>query len=219
MSHVVPGRRSRPRRGGGWEDTGSCDMAAHPARVAAAIVMRARSHRQRAGRSTRAGLCKEPVNLPRARDRPFLPWGCPTSGINLVRMGPRPLRAVSRDERTEELLARARAALSRHFGFPDFRGGQLDAVRAILSGRDTLVLMPTGGGKSLCYQVPALALPGLTLVISPLISLMLDQVEALRARGVAAAFINSTLSPARAAETLARAESGELKLLYVAPER
>ncbi|MGH7505646.1 MAG: RecQ family ATP-dependent DNA helicase, partial [Longimicrobiales bacterium] len=119
----------------------------------------------------------------------------------------------------EQALERARAALARHFGFPDFRGGQLDAVRGVLSGRDTLVLMPTGGGKSLCYQVPALALSGLTLVVSPLISLMLDQVEALRARGVAAAFINSTLPPAEARETLARAERGELKLLYVAPER
>jgi ATP-dependent DNA helicase RecQ len=119
----------------------------------------------------------------------------------------------------EDALARARAALARHFGYADFRGGQLDAVRGVLSGRDTLVLMPTGGGKSVCYQVPALVLPGLTLVISPLISLMLDQVEGLKARGVAAAFINSTLPPGRAAEILAAAERGALKLLYVAPER
>jgi ATP-dependent DNA helicase RecQ len=119
----------------------------------------------------------------------------------------------------DDALARARVALAKHFGFPDFRGGQLDAVRGVLTGRDTLVLMPTGGGKSLCYQVPALALDGLTLVISPLISLMLDQVGALRARGIAAEFINSTLPPGRAAEILAAASAGELKLLYVAPER
>jgi ATP-dependent DNA helicase RecQ len=128
-------------------------------------------------------------------------------------------RPAADPTKLDEALERARSALERHFGFPDFRGGQLDAVAGVLAGRDTLVLMPTGGGKSLCYQVPALALPGLTLVISPLISLMLDQVEALRARGVAAAFINSTLPPAEAKATLERAESGRLKLLYVAPER
>jgi ATP-dependent DNA helicase RecQ len=113
----------------------------------------------------------------------------------------------------------ARAALERHFGHRGFRPGQAEAIRSVLSGRDTLVVMPTGGGKSLCYQVPALVLPGLTLVVSPLIALMLDQVGALERRGIAAALVNSTLSGADIEERLARAVAGELKLLYVAPER
>jgi ATP-dependent DNA helicase RecQ len=113
----------------------------------------------------------------------------------------------------------ARAALQRHFGYPAFRAGQERAVSAVLEGRDTLVVLPTGGGKSLCYQVPALLLPGLTVVVSPLISLMKDQVDALTARGLPAAFINSTLSSAEVSERLGRAQRGELKMLYVAPER
>jgi ATP-dependent DNA helicase RecQ len=113
----------------------------------------------------------------------------------------------------------ARAALQRHFGYPAFRAGQERAVSAVLEGRDTLVVLPTGGGKSLCYQVPALLLPGLTVVVSPLISLMKDQVDALTARGLPAAFINSTLSSAEVSDRLGRAQRGELKMLYVAPER
>ena len=113
----------------------------------------------------------------------------------------------------------ARAALHRHFGYPAFRAGQERAVSSVLAGRDTLVVLPTGGGKSLCYQVPALLLPGLTVVVSPLISLMKDQVDALTARGLPAAFINSTLSSAEVSERLGRAQRGELKMLYVAPER
>ena len=113
----------------------------------------------------------------------------------------------------------ARDALRRHFGFPEFRPGQERAVAAVAAGRDTLVVLPTGGGKSLCYQVPALLLPGLTLVVSPLISLMKDQVDALEARGLPAAFINSTLTSGEVSDRLARAERGTLKILYVAPER
>jgi ATP-dependent DNA helicase RecQ len=113
----------------------------------------------------------------------------------------------------------ARAALARVFGYPDFRGRQPEAVRAVLAGRDVLVLMPTGGGKSLCYQVPALVLPGLTIVVSPLISLMKDQVDALVRRGVPAALLNSTLTSAQAEEVLRRARERTLRLLYVAPER
>jgi ATP-dependent DNA helicase RecQ len=116
-------------------------------------------------------------------------------------------------------LADARAVLRQYFGFPDFRGGQQDAVRAALSGADVLVLMPTGGGKSLCYQVPALTRPGLTVVVSPLISLMKDQVDALRRVGAEAALLNSTLGREEAEATLERARRGALKLLYVAPER
>jgi ATP-dependent DNA helicase RecQ len=116
-------------------------------------------------------------------------------------------------------LDEARALLRDCFGYPDFRPGQTDAVSAVLEGRDTLVVLPTGGGKSLCYQVPALMLDGLTVVISPLISLMKDQVDALVARGLPATFVNSTLSAAEVSERMARVQRGEVKLLYVAPER
>jgi ATP-dependent DNA helicase RecQ len=116
-------------------------------------------------------------------------------------------------------LDEARALLRERFGYPDFRPGQTDAVSAVLGGRDTLVVLPTGGGKSLCYQVPALLLDGLTVVISPLISLMKDQVDALVARGLAATFINSTLPAAEVSARMARVQRGEIKLLYVAPER
>jgi len=113
----------------------------------------------------------------------------------------------------------ARAVLKSAFGYDEFRPGQEAAVSAILAGRDTVVVLPTGGGKSLCFQVPALLLPGLTVVVSPLISLMKDQVDALMARGLPAAFINSTLTSGQVSDRLARADRGEIKLLYVAPER
>src|SRR6266576_3058397 len=113
----------------------------------------------------------------------------------------------------------ARALLKSAFGYDSFRAGQEAAVAAILAGRDTVVVLPTGGGKSLCFQVPALLMPGLTIVVSPLISLMKDQVDALTARGLPAAFINSTLTSGQVSDRLARADRGELKLLYVAPER
>ena len=113
----------------------------------------------------------------------------------------------------------ARGVLRHSFGYDSFRPGQERAVSAVLAGRDTLVILPTGGGKSLCYQVPALLLPGLTVVISPLISLMKDQVDALWARGLPATFINSTLTSNEVADRFARAGNGEFKLLYLAPER
>lgn len=116
-------------------------------------------------------------------------------------------------------LDQARAKLREKFGYADFRAPQIRAVQAVLAGRDSLIVLPTGGGKSLCFQVPALVRDGLTLVVSPLISLMKDQVDALDRRGVPAAFINSTLSQADTASRMARAASGELKLLYLAPER
>ena len=111
----------------------------------------------------------------------------------------------------------ARAALRAHFGYDDFRPGQAQAVASVLEGHDTLVILPTGGGKSICYQVPALLLGGLTVVVSPLISLMKDQVDALAARGLPATFINSTLASGEISDRLARAQRGEIKLLYVAP--
>src|SRR4051794_25963167 len=113
----------------------------------------------------------------------------------------------------------ARAALREHFGYPAFRPGQEAAVESVLAGKDTLVVLPTGGGKSLCYQVPALMLPKLTVVISPLISLMKDQVDALAKRGLPATFVNSTLSSSQISDRISRALRGDVKLLYVAPER
>jgi ATP-dependent DNA helicase RecQ len=120
---------------------------------------------------------------------------------------------------TRMTLDDARTALTEHFGYPAFRPGQEAAVESVLAGRDTLVVLPTGGGKSLCYQVPALILPKLTVVISPLISLMKDQVDALAARGLPATFVNSTLTSSQISDRIARAIRGDVKLLYVAPER
>ena len=104
------------------------------------------------------------------------------------------------------------------FGFPAFRPQQREIVTGLIAGRDAFVLMPTGGGKSLCYQVPALHRQGTAIVVSPLISLMKDQVDALHAAGVSAAYYNSSLDAAEARRTLARLHAGELDLLYVAPE-
>jgi ATP-dependent DNA helicase RecQ len=111
------------------------------------------------------------------------------------------------------------ATLQSTFGFAGFRPLQEEIVRSILHGRDVFVLMPTGGGKSLCYQLPALLLEGLTVVVSPLIALMKDQVDALRALGAPATFINSSLDAAEAGRRQAAVARGEVKLLYVAPER
>lgn len=107
----------------------------------------------------------------------------------------------------------------RHFGFPKFREPQDRIVTAILQGRDTLVIMPTGGGKSLCYQLPALMLPHLTIVISPLIALMKDQVDALLARGISAASLNGMQTLSEQNEVFAAMRAGTLKLVYIAPER
>ena len=111
------------------------------------------------------------------------------------------------------------ATLAEIFGYPEFRPHQAEIIEHILGGGDAFVLMPTGGGKSLCYQLPALHRPGVAIVVSPLIALMKDQVDALRANGVAAACLNSSLSAEESREVLRALRSGELDLLYVAPER
>jgi len=110
-------------------------------------------------------------------------------------------------------------ALKRNFGYDAFRLNQQYIIEAILAGNDVLAIMPTGGGKSICYQLPALLLNGLTVVVSPLIALMKDQVDALTANGIAAAYLNSSQTPAEQSEIINKARSGQLKLLYIAPER
>ena len=112
-----------------------------------------------------------------------------------------------------------KALLKRHFGYDEFRPLQEEIIGSVLDKRDTLVIMPTGGGKSLCYQLPALSLDGLTLVVSPLIALMKDQVDALKANGIAAEFINSALTYAEIERVRRQAQQGELNILYLAPER
>ena len=109
--------------------------------------------------------------------------------------------------------------LKKYFGYDEFRPLQEEAIASVLRGLDALVIMPTGGGKSLCYQLPALRLDGLTLVVSPLIALMKDQVDALKANGVPAEFINSSLTYAEIGRVQAMAHGGALKILYLAPER
>ena len=115
-----------------------------------------------------------------------------------------------------DVAARLRRDL---FGFDEYRGAQEDVIAATLAGHDSVVLMPTGGGKSLCYQIPALVRDGVGLVISPLIALMHDQVRALQELGISAAFLNSSMTSAEQREVIEQLRSGQLKLLYIAPER
>jgi ATP-dependent DNA helicase RecQ len=116
-------------------------------------------------------------------------------------------------------LDEARGLLERHFGHPTFRSGQRQVVASVLAGRDVLAVLPTGAGKSVCFQVPALALGGVTIVVSPLVSLMQDQVAAAGARGISAAALHSALTPVERDRTLARLGARELRLLYLSPER
>ncbi|MEO8199134.1 MAG: RecQ family ATP-dependent DNA helicase [Gemmatimonadota bacterium] len=118
-----------------------------------------------------------------------------------------------------ERLQHARRLLLDNFGYRDFRPAQLRVVQSILGGHDTLGVLPTGGGKSICFQIPALVLGGLTIVVSPLISLMQDQVDALARRGISAAFLNSSLTRVQADQIMGRIAAGTLSLLYVSPER
>lgn len=109
--------------------------------------------------------------------------------------------------------------LKQYFGYDSFRSGQIEIINNLMQGRDSLVLMPTGGGKSLCYQLPAILLPGITIVVSPLIALMKDQVDNLTHQGIPAAFINSSLDQQSINDIFLKLSRGEIKLLYVAPER
>ena len=115
--------------------------------------------------------------------------------------------------------ASALEALNSIFGYPAFRGLQADIIEQVATGGDALVLMPTGGGKSLCYQIPALLRHGVAVVISPLIALMQDQVAALEELGVSAACLNSSLSAEAGGQVMRKLRSGALDLLYVSPER
>ncbi len=132
-----------------------------------------------------------------------------TAGLNSNNIG-------SSDSESE---ARLLSAMAQHWGFDSFRPLQLEAMLSVMNDRDSLAVFPTGAGKSLCFQVPAICRDGMAVVVSPLISLMKDQVDALQACGISAAFLNSSLSANDEAEILRKATGGELKLLYMAPER
>lgn len=125
----------------------------------------------------------------------------------------------TKDTRTNDKYHTPEQALKILFGYDSFRAGQKSVIDSILAGRDAFAVMPTGAGKSVCYQIPAVLLPGITLVVSPLISLMQDQVKALNEAGVPAAFINSSLSEKDYNETIRRARQGIYKIIYIAPER
>lgn len=117
------------------------------------------------------------------------------------------------------MLEKAQLILNTYYGYDEFRPGQEQIMTDLLDGKDTLAIMPTGAGKSLCFQLPAMLLPGVTLVISPLISLMKDQVDALANQGIPATFINSSLTAGEVRERLYQVRTGAYKLVYVAPER
>lgn len=117
------------------------------------------------------------------------------------------------------MLQRAKELLKKYYGYSSFRGGQEKVIESILSGRDTFAIMPTGAGKSICYQIPAMMLQGITIVISPLISLMKDQVDSLEEIGIPASYINSSLTTREVFERVQAAKKGDIKILYIAPER
>ena len=117
------------------------------------------------------------------------------------------------------MIEQAKQLLNSTFGYADFRGQQADIIQNSLNGNDALVLMPTGGGKSLCYQIPGIIRAGMAIVVSPLIALMQDQVAALQQLGIRAAFLNSTLSNEEQYELLTAIRNGQIDILYIAPER
>ena len=115
--------------------------------------------------------------------------------------------------------SKAKSILKKFYGYDDFRPGQRKVVQSLLGDKDTVAIMPTGAGKSICFQIPALLFPGVTLVVSPLISLMKDQVDSLRQIGIPAVYINSSVSRAELAESLRGIAAGFYKIIYIAPER
>ena len=117
------------------------------------------------------------------------------------------------------MIDECKKVLKKYFGFDEFKGGQIAAITSVVNKKDTLIIMPTGGGKSICYQLPAMIFEGIAIVVSPLIALMKDQVDYLNSIGIEAAFINSSLSNSEIQNRLYQAAQGEFKLLYVAPER
>jgi ATP-dependent DNA helicase RecQ len=163
-------------------------------------------------------------------DAPGLPWKWASAGTarssrprGLFRAGEAASCADGRVSAMRvgeaEPEGEAGTALQRHFGLSGFRTGQAEVIASVLAGRNTVVVMPTGAGKSLCYQLPAMLLSGVTLVVSPLIALMKDQVEQLLAKGISATLINSTISDVERAERIRRMREGAYRLVYVAPER
>ena len=116
-------------------------------------------------------------------------------------------------------MENANKLLKQYFGYEDFKKGQKEIISHILNGEDCLAIMPTGAGKSICYQIPALLFNGITIVISPLISLMKDQVDSLLQLGISATYINSSLSPSNYSQTIENASNSMYKIIYVAPER
>ncbi|MCD8507433.1 RecQ family ATP-dependent DNA helicase [Candidatus Woesebacteria bacterium] len=116
-------------------------------------------------------------------------------------------------------LTTAKKALKEYFGYESFHALQKKAISSVLAGQDTFVLMPTGGGKSMCFQIPAVIIPGTTIVVSPLIALMKDQVDGLKANGIAAEFLNSSLDSAEQSQVIEALLAGSLDLLYVSAER
>lgn len=129
------------------------------------------------------------------------------------------LQAVMQQEPKTYSTEYLHRALDHFFGYSSFRHTQLAIIQSVLSGQDVLAIMPTGGGKSICFQLPAMLLPGITIVVSPLIALMKDQVDALRANGIDAAYLNSSQTQEEQQSVIRAARAGELKLLYIAPER
>ncbi|OWV15020.1 hypothetical protein B7992_05740 [Fibrobacter sp. UWH1] len=123
------------------------------------------------------------------------------------------------DQQASLLFNTAQQKLKEYFGYDSFRPKQVEVIRQVLERKDTLALMPTGGGKSICYQIPALVFDGCAVVVSPLIALMKDQVDSLRENGIPAAALNSGLSTEEASEIRSAFCRGELKLLYISPER
>ena len=117
------------------------------------------------------------------------------------------------------MIEKAKNILKKYYGYDSFKPGQERLIRSVLRGQDVLGIMPTGAGKSVCYQVPALLLPGITIIISPLISLMQDQVKSLNAAGIHAGYINSSLTEAQIRKVYSLAAAGTYKILYIAPER